>query len=573
PTTQKVIVTIGAIAAVVGPLLIVLGLLVSSIGTIATAVGGVISFFASFGAATAAVGTASGVAAVGVGGLGTALGGLLVAAAPWIAGAALVGAAAYGIYKAFTEEAIPAVDLFKERVNYAADGTVQSVDKISESTQKAVGSFMDMAQQANSTTVTMFAQQTQITDENLPQITAKYEEMKNQVVNAFEQKKQNAVTKTQEAFQGVQTVTAEEQANILTMYDQHFEMEKSKTQAAKDKIVEIWNKAKEEKRALMAEENKQIQNLQDVFNEQAVRAMAENKAEQEVILNNLKNSKERMNADMLGDAVKKINQTHDTAVEKAKEERDKRVKQAEMMKIELGSAAEGTANKLIDEANKQYEKVKNSANQTKREGIDKLKGSYKDLEDQVDTSTGNILTYWDKIKRWWNNWTPVKKVMEVFSTGGQEAQQSAKRNFSVPKSSAPAREESSPTSVRAFKGVQSLIPPGITEQMSTIKKARAVSAAREGGVLSPAVFSQGILSNLPQMAHSAMAIATGKQQSLRQPTQPTVEGGPVEMNFYTTVRNDRDIDRMFEKADDWLVQKGRNINIGMGRNEVAGRRN
>ncbi|MGR5966284.1 hypothetical protein ACT7DB_27570 [Bacillus cereus] len=100
------------------------------------------------------------------------------------------------------------------------------------------------------------------------------------------------MTKTQEAFQGVQTVTAEEQANILTMYDQHFEAEKAKTQAAKDKIVEIWNKAKEEKRALTADENKQIQNLQDVFNQQAIRAMAENKAEQEVILNNLKNSRE-----------------------------------------------------------------------------------------------------------------------------------------------------------------------------------------------------------------------------------------------------------------------------------------
>ncbi|MGR5963936.1 hypothetical protein ACT7DB_04935 [Bacillus cereus] len=67
---------------------------------------------------------------------------------------------------------------------------------------------------------------------------------------------------------------------------------KAKTQAAKDKIVEIWNKAKEEKRALTADENKQIQNLQDVFNQQAIRAMAENKAEQEVILNNLKNSRE-----------------------------------------------------------------------------------------------------------------------------------------------------------------------------------------------------------------------------------------------------------------------------------------
>ncbi|MGX5632411.1 hypothetical protein [Bacillus thuringiensis] len=41
---------------------------------------------------------------------------------------------------------------------------------------------------------------------------------------------------------------------------------------------------------------------------------------------------------------------------------------------------------------------------------------------------------------------------------------------------------------------------------------------------------------------------------------------PIEVNFYNTVRNDRDIDRMFEKADDWFAQKGRNLNIGIGRN-------
>ncbi|PGS61850.1 hypothetical protein COC69_32640, partial [Bacillus cereus] len=240
--------------------------------------------------------------------------------------------------------------------------------------------------------------------------------------------------------------------------------------------------------------------------------------------------KERMNAEMLSDAVKKNKQTHEKTVEKAQDERDKRVKQAEMMKIELGSAAEGTANKLIEEANKQYEKVKSSANQTKREGIDKLKGSYKDLEDQVNTSTGNILTYWDKIKRWWNNWTPVKKVMEVFSTGGQEAQQSAKRNFSAPKSFAPAREEASPSPLQAFKGFQSLIPPEISEQMNTIRKARTVPSVRESGVLSQALFGQGILSNLPHIANSAMAMLTGKHKSFSQPTQPAVESSPVEMN-------------------------------------------
>ncbi|MGR5963935.1 hypothetical protein ACT7DB_04930 [Bacillus cereus] len=150
----------------------------------------------------------------------------------------------------------------------------------------------------------------------------------------------------------------------------------------------------------------------------------------------------------------------------------------------------------------------------------------------------------------------------MFSTGGQEAQRSAKA-FSAPQSFAPAREMAPPQAFRAF---QSPIPPEIPEQMNKIRRVRAVSSARENGVLSQALFGQGILSNLPHIANSAMAMATGKHKSFSQPTQPAVEGSPVEMNFYTTVRNDRDLDRMFEKADDWMAQKGRNINIARGRN-------
>ncbi|MEW4236899.1 hypothetical protein Q0O06_27920 [Bacillus thuringiensis] len=237
------------------------------------------------------------------------------------------------------------------------------------------------------------------------------------------------------------------------------------------------------------------------------------------------------------------------------------------MKIELGSAAEGTANKLIDEANKQYGKVKENADKTKKEGIDKLKGSYKDLEDQVDTSTGNILTYWDKIKRWWNNWTPVKKVMEVFSTGGHEAQQSARSTYSAAKSFAPAREEAPPGPSRFF---QSPIPSEIPEQLNSIRKAIAVSSPRESGVVSQALFGQGILSNLPHIVNSAMAMATGKQKSF---SQSTMSSEPTIVNIYNpSVREDRDIDRLVGKIDDALVQKGRNSKIGIGRTERAGHR-
>lgn len=419
PGAQKAAIAIGGIALATGPTLSILG---RTGGVITSLVGKIGNFATAARAGAAAIGAvegASGVAALGMGGLGASLGAATLAAAPWLVGAALIGAAGYGIYKGLTTEAIPAMDLFKEHVEYAADGTVKSVTKISEGTKKAVGSFMEMAQQANSATVTMFAQQTQITDENIPGIVERYNAMRDQVVNAYEQKKQAVIQKTQEAFQGVNGITAEEQQKIIDMYNSHYELQKGKAEAARQQIVDIWNRAKEEKRGITQQENEQIQKLQDVFNEQAVQAMAENKAEQEVILNNLKQSKERMNAEMLSDAVKKINETHDKTVSKAEETRDKQVKQAEMMKQELGSEAEETANKLIDEANKQYESVKDSADKTRKDGIDKLKGSYKDLEDQVDTSTGNIMDLGGKLARWWDGLTFPKKVMEIVSKGGQ----------------------------------------------------------------------------------------------------------------------------------------------------------
>lgn len=432
PAAQKTVIAMGGIALATGPTLSVLGRMGGVIGGLVGKLGDFVKVARIGATATAAVEVASGTAALGMGGLGVAIGGAAAAAAPFVAGAAIIGAAGYGIYKGLTSDVVPAVDLFKERIEYAADGTVQSATKISESTQKTVGAFMEMAQKANSATVTMFAEQTKVTDENIPGIVERYNAMRDQVVNAYEQKKQAAIQKTQEAFQGVNGITAEEQQKILDMYNSHYELQKGKAEAAKQQILDIWNRAKEEKRGITQQENEQIQSLQDVFNEEAIRSMSENKAEQEVILNNLKQSKERMNAEMLSDAVKKINETHDKTVDKAKATRDERVKEAEMMKQELGSEAEGTANKLIDEANRQYENVKESADKTREEGIDKLKGSYTDLEDQVDTSTGNILTYWDKVKSWWSSWEPGKKIMEVITKGGQMDQYAPKNANGTP---------------------------------------------------------------------------------------------------------------------------------------------
>ncbi|WP_257150284.1 hypothetical protein, partial [Bacillus cereus] len=68
----------------------------------------------------------------------------------------------------------------------------------------------------------------------------------------------------------------------------------------------ILNKAKEEKRALTTDEYNQLIKLQGNYESEAVKSLSNNKTEQEVILQNLKDSKGRMNAEMASDAIKNM---------------------------------------------------------------------------------------------------------------------------------------------------------------------------------------------------------------------------------------------------------------------------
>ncbi|MEF8682065.1 UNVERIFIED_CONTAM: hypothetical protein ORM23_18520, partial [Bacillus cereus] len=315
----------------------------------------------------------------------------------------------------------------------------------------------------------------------------------------------------------------------------HYEMEKAKTQAANDKIVEIWNRAKEEKRALTADENKQIQGLREVADQQAISALTKNKTEQEVIMNNLKNSKERVTAEMLSDAVTKMEKEKNEVIDKARKTRDDRIRAAEDMKRELGSAAEGTANKMIDEANKEYREVKSKAEATKREGIDKLKNSYKDLEDQVDTSSGNILSAWDKVKRWWNSWSILPKTMTV------EKKEVGPASFGIGTGTASA-------SSRSLAAPRSLVP-------ETVSRFSMFSSED----ISP-LYSPGILQGLPELAGTTLSTHYSREKEQK----PQPQEIKNEITFHTTVRNESDLSKMFEKADDWLVKKGQALNIGKG---------
>ncbi|WP_348647708.1 phage tail tape measure protein, partial [Clostridium tertium] len=147
PATKENIIKLATLSATVGPV-------VGSVGKLAEGFGGVLKvagkLSGKLGAAkiaTETVGTAAKVAggASGVAGLASSLGGVVVAAAPYVLAGAAIAGAGYAIYKGLSQEVIPEVDLFADKIEYtaqtmntagtyAANSAQATVTKISEAT-------------------------------------------------------------------------------------------------------------------------------------------------------------------------------------------------------------------------------------------------------------------------------------------------------------------------------------------------------------------------------------------------------------------------------------------------------
>lgn len=450
PEAQENIVKYGAIAAALGPVITLGGKAVIVFGQMKAAL------LLKKGAAAAA-GSAIGVGKVGLAGkiagltggtkvaagalgmtklgLGGTLAALPMLINPVTVGIAGVAVAGYGIHKAMTQEAVPALDLFADHVEYAADGTVVARETISEETQEIVGAFMDMSLEVGTEVNTMWAMQTEVTEENSKEIVNKVNGMHEQLTQGYQTEKEESLRIQREKFAEMNFLNEDELAKLEQDTNDHFDVRKKITDQAFSEIHEIMERAKQEQRSLTKEENEKIQALNESAQKESIKLASQDAAEQELILRNLERNKERINADMLSDAVTKMNEQRDKTVAAAEEqreeitreamrERDETIAAIEYKRDVLGTLsheqaekgieeAKRTAESVITDANHQADKTIEAAERTRRDGIWQLEQAHSDLRNQVNVETGEIITYWDRVKSWWSSWWPEPKTMKV----------------------------------------------------------------------------------------------------------------------------------------------------------------
>lgn len=428
PATKENIIKFAGLAAVIGPVVGTVGKLAQGFGSVLKVAGKFSTGLGAAEVATAGVGTAAATAGgtAGVAGLATSLGGVVVAAAPYVLAGAAIAGAGYAIYKGLNEEVIPEVDLFADKIEYAAqtmdasgtymaNGAQATVTKISEATKTAVGAYVELDDSAKNEMQSLYVNSTVISEQIKTDMTTKFGEMASQVVAGYEKQKTDSVAELQEMFNTQSTLTAEEQANIIAKTGTFYEDRKTQTQNYENSINQIMNKASQEKRALTTEETQQITALQNMMRENAVKALSDNEVEAQVILQRMKDYDGRVTAEQAAQHISKLNESRDKAVAIANDEYEKKIATITRLRDESKSITSEQANKMIEDAKRQRDGIVEKAEDTRLSAIAKMREMNKDLDREVNTQSGTVLTTWDKIKRWWSGWQPETKYMKTVS--------------------------------------------------------------------------------------------------------------------------------------------------------------
>ncbi|SDO76664.1 phage tail tape measure protein [Clostridium gasigenes] len=430
----------GAIALVVGPVLKMVGGGIQTFASFKSILGGTTKALGLFetgtavaGAATTTLTTTAGAAAgaTGIGGLLVELGGMAVVAAPFVAGAVVIGAAAYGIHKTMSEDVIPTVDLFADKVEYTtaivgngyssmATTTQVETTKISEATQTAVQAYVDMDDNVTKALYSQKINQEVVTTEMATSMIGQFNAMGETIKTSQATKFTEMNTDLTNFFVENSSLTEIREAQVLAKTQESHNAQQATVDASMKRITEIYTTAKNENRQLKESELTEIGSLQEQMKNNAVSTLSQTEQEAAVIKQRMKDYQGRLSAEMASEMITKANEARDGEISAANEKYDGIVKQASRLK-EAGYITDTEYDDMITKAKETKEEQITKAGEA-CEGVRKeIENATPGISREVDLQTGEIKNGYDRA------WDSIKGFFDWLFTSNAEASSNAEK--------------------------------------------------------------------------------------------------------------------------------------------------
>ncbi|MED4969745.1 phage tail tape measure protein [Parageobacillus toebii] len=347
--------------------------IVAAIGVVLAVIGGAVSGFGALAAAIGAISAPVAIAVAAIAGLG-------------------IGVAV--LVNHFKQSSIE-VDLFG--------------NKVSEATQKAVGGFLKLNDQAT-VALNQLAWSGQVVTQNIANnIISTFDQMGDQVLSAMQQDHQAQLTQMQNFFAQSSALTEQEEQKALAKLQQHQQQEQQTIQQGQQRIAEILNTAKEQKRAITDAERQEINRIQQQMVETGIQYLSQNELEAKSILERMKAQAGELTAQQAAEVVKNSKKQKDEAIKAANEQYNNVVKEIIRQRDEVGSITKEQADKLIQEATRQRDEAVKKATDMHNKVVEEAKKQAGEHVNQVNWETGQVLSKWEVFKNdMQSKWETIK---------------------------------------------------------------------------------------------------------------------------------------------------------------------
>ncbi|MGL5558815.1 MAG: phage tail tape measure protein [Paraclostridium dentum] len=258
-------------------------------------------------------------------------------------------------------------------------------------------------------------QSTGITKKQSEQLQKIYTDMGTKIKSGLDKKRNDELKSQKDFFSKSNALTTKEESEILKKTEKHWNDKKAKIDGYQKQIDDILKKAADEHRQITDNEAKTIDDIQKKMKENAVKTLSANELESKVILERMKDYDGNITAEMASKHIKELNKSRDESVKAANDECDKRIKEIIRMRDETGVISSDQAEKLISDARKQRDETVKAAGETRDKSVEKITSMNSTIKKDVDTTTGNVKSNWQKLADWWSNWHPVEKIFSIIT--------------------------------------------------------------------------------------------------------------------------------------------------------------
>ncbi|URZ06492.1 phage tail tape measure protein [Clostridium felsineum] len=252
-----------------------------------------------------------------------------------------------------------------------------------------------------------------ITASQVQQIKSKYDEMTNMVNSATDKRVSHETSVLQGLFSKSTSITADEQQAILSNITRYGTAQKDETSAYEQQILQIYSNAASQHRKTTQQENQQIAQIRDTMNKNAVQTLSKSEVDSKIIMQRLKDYNKNMTDQQASDTVQAAEKARQGAVKAANDKYNQTMATIIQERDGTHSITEDQADKMIKEAKRQRDESINKADDMKEGVIKKVQALDGDAVWNMDTSTGEMLGAYDKLK---------KNIGETFNQLGKDIQ-------------------------------------------------------------------------------------------------------------------------------------------------------